>query len=406
MARTLLIMLKILALFLLGLIALGAFPNRLFYVDIAFPTAYAEEPIVINVKDAPLESVVLGISKAYGVDVIGADSLRGRISGRLHGSDGPDLLRQLSELKHFSLIEKGGSFFIEGEGMDKEEAKRQALVLKPQHVRPDALKSSLESLVSENHMKVLEENNALVLRATPQEVQAVQQVYKELDVEPKQVHIEATIVALEKSYAKEVGVSWSWLGLTGHGKDSTNSYGAISFGKAEDGKPYKWFVKPELSASESDGRATLIARPSIMTLNGQEAKILIGDRVPVLEESTVSGEKSTHVRYEDVGIKLMVTPYVSDDKTVDASIYAEVSSPTYVSDLKAYKISARQATTRVRMKPGEVLVIGGLMDNRSGQSYKKIPLLGDIPLLGKLFQHARKTKDSVELVMLLKAQVL
>ena len=91
---------------------------------------------------------------------------------------------------------------------------------------------------------------------------------------------------------------------------------------------------------------------------------------------------------------------------MDASVYAEVSSPTLVSEMKAYKISTRQAQTRVRMKPGEVLVIGGLMDNRSGAQYKKIPFLGDIPLLGKLFQHARKTKDKVEMVMLVKASVL
>lgn len=406
MVRTIKLIMRLLGLWILGILAVGLGPSRFFYVDMAFPIAYAEDPIVINVKDVPLTSLVMGISKTYGLDVIGADSLQGRISGRLHGTSGADLLRQLSDLKHFSLIEKEGAFFVEGEGMDSKEAKRQALVLKPQHIRPDSLKTSLESLVNHDHMALLNETNALVISANPQEFQAIQQVYKDLDVEPNQVQIEATIVALESSYAKEIGFSWSWLGLTGHGKDSTNSYGAISFGKTNEGRAYKWFVKPELSASQVEGRATLIARPSIMALNGQEAKILIGDRVPVLEESTASGEKSTHVRYEDVGIKLMVTPYVSPDKTVDASIYAEVSSPTYVSDLKAYKISARQAATRVRMKPGEVLVIGGLMDNRSGQSYKKIPLLGDIPLLGKLFQHARKTKDSVELVMLVKAQVL
>lgn len=406
MVRTIKLIMRLLGLWILGILAVGLSSSRFFYVDMAFPIAYAEDPIVINVKDVPLTSLVMGISKTYGLDVIGADSLQGRISGRLHGTSGADLLRQLSDLKHFSLVEKEGAFFVEGEGMDSKEAKRQALVLKPQHIRPDSLKTSLESLVNHDHMALLNETNALVISANPQEFQAIQQVYKDLDVEPNQVQIEATIVALESSYAKEIGFSWSWLGLTGHGKDSTNSYGAISFGKTDEGGAYKWFVKPELSASQVEGRATLIARPSIMALNGQEAKILIGDRVPVLEESTASGEKSTHVRYEDVGIKLMVTPYVSPDKTVDASIYAEVSSPTYVSDLKAYKISARQAATRVRMKPGEVLVIGGLMDNRSGQSYKKIPLLGDIPLLGKLFQHARKTKDSVELVMLVKAQVL
>ena len=74
--------------------------------------------------------------------------------------------------------------------------------------------------------------------------------------------------------------------------------------------------------------------------------------------------------------------------------------------MKAYKITAREAKTRVRMKPGEVLVIGGLMDNRNQKQLEKIPLLGDIPLVGKLFRHSRKTKDTVEMVILVKATVV
>ena len=76
-------------------------------------------------------------------------------------------------------------------------------------------------------------------------------------------------------------------------------------------------------------------------------------------------------------------------------IHAEVSTPIMVSEMKAYKISTRQAHTRVRLQQGEVLVIGGLMDNRDQHQIQKVPILGDIPLLGKLFRHSRKTKDSI-----------
>ena len=91
---------------------------------------------------------------------------------------------------------------------------------------------------------------------------------------------------------------------------------------------------------------------------------------------------------------------------IDTSIRAEVSSPIMVSEMKSYKITTRQAQTRVRLQPGEVLVIGGLMDNRDQKQIEKIPILGDIPLLGKLFRHSRKTKDSVEMVILVKATVV
>ena len=77
----------------------------------------------------------------------------------------------------------------------------------------------------------------------------------------KQVRLEATIMAMEHSYTKETGFRWSWLSLTGHGKDKTNSYGAISFGKAPDGEAYKFFVKPELSLFRNIGKGSCYCNP-------------------------------------------------------------------------------------------------------------------------------------------------
>ena len=143
-----------------------------------------------------------------------------------------------------------------------------------------------------------------------------------------------------------------------------------------------------------------------MTVNGEEAKILIGDKLPVLVENREDGETRTTVRYEESGIRLTCTPYVTSDGSVDADIFAEVSSPSMVSELKAYRITSREAHTRVHLRRGEVLVIGGLMDNRTGRQESKVPLLGDLPLVGHLFRHARRTKDSVELCILVKADVI
>lgn len=194
--------------------------------------------------------------------------------------------------------------------------------------------------------------------------------------------------------------------MTGHGDDKTNSYGAVTFGKTPGGEAYKFFVKPELSLMESSGKAVLIAKPSIMALNGETAHILIGERIPVIEESEVNGERKRSTRYEEVGIKLNYTPIITADGGVDAKIHAEVSTPIMVSEMKAYKISTRQAHTRVRLQQGEVLVIGGLMDNRDQHQIQKVPILGDIPLLGKLFRHSRKSKDSIEMLMLVRATVV
>ena len=115
------------------------------------------------------------------------------------------------------------------------------------------------------------------------------------------------------------GFRWSWLSLTGHGEDKTHSYGAVTFGKTPTGEAYKFFVKPELSLMESSGKAVLIAKPSIMALNGETAHILIGERIPVIEESEVNGERKRSTRYEEVGIKLNYTPIITADGGVAVS---------------------------------------------------------------------------------------
>ena len=347
---------------------------------------------------------MLGICRSYGISVIGVESLKGNITASVKGESPEEIIKELGRLYHFTVTKQHKTLLIESEDTALEN--RELYVVSPEHLPAESLSNIMGTVVKNDKMAVLSEQNEVIMHLTSGEKRRVETLINAVDKEPKQVQLEATIIAMEQSYAKEQGFRWSWLSLTGHGEDKTNSYGAVTFGKTPGGEAYKFFVKPELSFMESSGKAVLIAKPSIMALNGETAHILIGERIPVIEESEVNGERKRSTRYEEVGIKLNYTPIITADGGVDAKIHAEVSTPIMVSEMKAYKISTRQAHTRVRLQPGEVLVIGGLMDNRDQHQIQKIPILGDIPLLGKLFRHSRKTKDSVEMLMLVRATVV
>ena len=361
-----------------------------------------KETITISVRNASLKDTVLGICRSYGISVIGVESLKGNITASVKGESPEEIIKELGRLYHFAVTKQHKTLLIESEDTALEN--RELYVVSPEHLPAESLSNIMGTVVKNDKMAVLSEQNEVIMHLTSGEKRRVETLINAVDKEPKQVQLEATIIAMEQSYAKEQGFRWSWLSLTGHGEDKTNSYGAVTFGKTPGGEAYKFFVKPELSLMESSGKAVLIAKPSIMALNGETAHILIGERIPVIEESEVNGERST--RYEEVGIKLNYTPIITADGGVDAKIHAEVSTPIMVSEMKAYKISTRQAHTRVRLQPGEVLVIGGLMDNRDQHQIQKIPILGDIPLLGKLFRHSRKTKDSIEMLILVRANVV
>ena len=363
-----------------------------------------KETITISVRNASLKDTVLGICRSYGISVVGVESLKGNITASVKGESPEEIIKELGRLYHFTVTKQHKTFLIESEDTALEN--RELYVVSPEHLPAESLSNIMGTVVKNDKMAVLSELNEVIMHLTSGEKRRVETLINAVDKEPKQVQLEATIIAMEQSYAKEQGFRWSWLSLTGHGEDKTNSYGAVTFGKTPGGEAYKFFVKPELSLMESSGKAVLIAKPSIMALNGETAHILIGERIPVIEEAEVNGERKRSTRYEEVGIKLNYTPIITANGGVDAKIHAEVSTPIMVSEMKAYKISTRQAHTRVRLQPGEVLVIGGLMDNRDQHQIQKIPILGDIPLLGKLFRHSRKTKDSIEMLILVRANVV
>ena len=363
-----------------------------------------KETITISVRTASLKDTVLGICRSYGISVVGVESLKGNITASVKGESPEEIIKELGRLYHFTVTKQHKTFLIESEDTALEN--RELYVVSPEHLPAESLSNIMGTVVKNDKMAVLSEQNEVIMHLTSGEKRRVETLINAVDKEPKQVQLEATIIAMEQSYAKEQGFRWSWLSLTGHGEDKTNSYGAVTFGKTPGGEAYKFFVKPELSLMESSGKAVLIAKPSIMALNGETAHILIGERIPVIEEAEVNGERKRSTRYEEVGIKLNYTPIITANGGVDAKIHAEVSTPIMVSEMKAYKISTRQAHTRVRLQPGEVLVIGGLMDNRDQHQIQKIPILGDIPLLGKLFRHSRKTKDSIEMLILVRANVV
>ena len=362
------------------------------------------ESVTISVRNASLKETILGICRSYGISVIGVESLKGNITATVKGESPEEVIKELGRIYHFSVTKQHNTLLIESDEATLEN--RELYVLSPEHLPAESLKAVMGTVVKNDKMAVLSEQNEVIMHLTSGEKRRVENLVRAIDKEPKQVQLEATIIAMEQSYAKEQGFRWSWLSLTGHGDDKTNSYGAVTFGKTPSGEAYKFFVKPELSLMESSGKAVLIAKPSIMALNGETAHILIGERIPVIEESEVNGERKRSTRYEEVGIKLNYTPIITADGGVDAKIHAEVSTPIMVSEMKAYKISTRQAHTRVRLQQGEVLVIGGLMDNRDQHQLQKVPILGDIPLLGKLFRHSRKSKDSIEMLMLVRVTVV
>ena len=284
---------------------------------------------------------------------------------------------------------------------------------------------------------------SVVLYGTASEAKAAQTLIAALDQPPPQVSLEARVVAIDKDAAKELGVEWEWSRVPQYPEYTTEyetrrrtvqnadgSYttvtedwpretvrrhwdgsgssvpGIIRFGRGPGGYPFEFYYGAKINALITDGKANLLARPNITTLQGREAVINIGGEVPVQTVSVTNSTTTTSVTYREAGIILRCTPRVGVDGDITAKVHTEVSSPLYVDALSAYRFNKRSADTEVRLRDGETMVIGGLIGSEESKTLSKIPFLGDLPILGAFFRNVRTSKTDSEVMIFLTAKIV
>ncbi|HWR29812.1 MAG TPA: secretin N-terminal domain-containing protein [Negativicutes bacterium] len=255
--------------------------------------------------------------------------------------------------------------------------------------------------------------NSIIAFGTPAQLEKVNLLLTELDVPYQQVLLEAQMVSLSKNASQSLGIDWNWGALASNASSST-SYFPMFMATGGDGKAYSMGINTALNALITSGDGKLLARPNVLTFNGNKATIFVGDQLPIVtpNSSTSGGTITYTTSYKNAGITLSYVPRINADRQIAASVFVEVSTPVSVTldvggqKSTAYQITTRSAQTNVRMKDGDTLVIGGLISSSDVKSFNKIPVLGDLPVLGKLFQSISKAKNETEVVVFLKAKIV
>ena len=248
--------------------------------------------------------------------------------------------------------------------------------------------------------------NSIVFFGTEAEAEQIRKVLAELDIPYQQVSLEAEVVELSKGASKALGISWAWDSTPTPGTGAKGYTGTIQYGKNPTGAPYQFNYQATINALVSDNQAKVMAKPNVKTINGKIAKIFIGDKIPTVKTVRSATDTTTEPKYEEAGIILNYLPQIHADGQITAKLYTGVSYPIWDEKAKAYSFSARQAETEVRVKDGETIVIGGLINSTETKAVSKIPFLGDLPVLGKLFQDVSKTKNETEVVIFLTARII
>lgn len=244
----------------------------------------------------------------------------------------------------------------------------------------------------------------VILRGPASIVREAVEMVRRLDVVRDQVVIEVTIVDILDSALKELGTSWTF-GSTTIEEQTPNQ---VNFGEFQrTGLSFTAAIK----ALERKDKAKILASPNISVLDGERAFILIGDRInyPVLVGYSNANTPIFSKEEERVGIYLQVAANVSADGEITLSLYPQVSTVTgflEVNGASYPQISTREAQSTLRVRSGESLVMGGLLKTEEIRQIEKVPILGDIPVFGELFQRRKTTKSASQVLISIKPTLM
>lgn len=245
----------------------------------------------------------------------------------------------------------------------------------------------------------------------------IDQVIKQLDRPKPQVLIKVVFVEVTHRDDLDVGIEGS-LGYTQETRDGElqSNYGSLLSATLRSQGGFQ-ILDSDFSvtarAMAEAGNFEVLSRPSILTRNNQEATITVGEEVPFIRDSRITdqGDQINTVEYEDIGIILTVTPFITSDGLVEMIVAPEISTRTdeaiRISNDVEYPVFAkRSAETVVVTGNGKTVVIGGLMERNKRETVRKVPLLGDIPLLGWAFRRKIKEDTKTELLIFLTPYVV
>jgi len=242
-------------------------------------------------------------------------------------------------------------------------------------------------------------SSRLVIKCRTDEMTEAKRLLRQLDGKPPQIMIESRIVELTGSSLSSLGVSWA--NTAGGFKISADTLnGRLS---ADD-------ITAVISAMVSKGEARMIANPKIAAADNTEASVNIGSRIPyAVPVNTASSASQWTVQYIDAGVSLKITPYIGSGGTISVLIKPEVSSVsewriTPAGDFPV--ISTRNAETFVKVRDGETIIIGGLIDETDRENISKVPFAGDLPLIKELFSKRTDEMARTEVVFLITPRII
>ena len=411
--------------------------------------AFTGDRVSFDVRDADVRSLLFRIGDFTGLNMVVSDSVQGSLTMHLENVPWDQALDHILTLKGLGMRQDGDVRLIapQQELLDSESARLEAeqrrdqlvplekVTLQVNYAKAAELASTLRSeeggmLSDRGSVRVDERTNKLLIRDTPANLRSARELVEELDVPVRQVMIETRIVIAQDDFSEELGTRFGASHVSDSGNVGTagSSSGANSLinGNAPatiatgdrmavdlpvanpagqiavsvlDGDT---LLDLELSALQAENKGEIVSNPRVITANQQEAIIEQGVEIPYQEASS-SG--ATSVSFKKAVLSLGVTPQITPDGRVIMDL--EVSKDSVGEVFNGVpSVDTREVITQALVADGETVVLGGIYETEQSREVDKVPLLGDLPLLGGLFRHTQEVNAKAELLIFVTPRLL
>ncbi len=415
---------------------------------------YKGDKLSLNFQNVDVRSVLQVIADFTDFNIITSDSVQGNLTLRLKDVPWDQALDIILQAKGLDMRKNGNVIWIApGDELAAREklqleAKAQINDLEPLQTESfqinyhkakeifDFLKSKDQTMLSKRGSVVVDErSNKVFVTDVATRLQALRRLVQEIDVAPRQVLIEARIVEANKTFARDLGVRLGFgskgvasldgarLGfgsssLTGGGSNNPNTFtptvaqsgtgfmpvGYGSLGLSLFNSRATRFLNLELQALETDGRGRVVSSPRVLTANQVEASIEQGTEIPYQEASS-SG--ATSVSFKKAVLSLKVKPQITPDGRLQLSIEVNKDRPLYEQTLLGVPpIETKNVKSEVLIENGGTVVIGGIYEEEESTGEDKVPVLGDVPVLGHLFKSQSKVSNRKELLVFITPRIV
>jgi type IV pilus assembly protein PilQ len=419
---------------------------------------YHGATVDFDFKDAPIHDLLRILADTGHVNIVVPDTIDAKVTVRLKRVPWDQALEVILASHGLWYRREGNLYRIatrkEIDTEDQEEAARREAAVKAEAPAPQVitlnyanageLKAKFEGMLSpKGHIEVDERTNSLIVNDIAGNREQIRALARGLDTQTPQITIEARIVEARSTFVRQFGVQWggralagaaggnatglvwpSSIGIQGGNVDAqtistgvaqpsdfavnlpaavgTGEGGALGLSLGSVGGNFN--INLRLSALEDEGTVRIISAPKITVLNNKEAKISQGVSIPI----SVVSAAGTNTQFVQADLALTVTPYVSqEDCAIAMNLLVTKNEPDFV-NVGARgdpTILRKEARTQMLVKDGETSVLGGIYTRNSGLAYKKIPFLGDLPVLGWLFKNRRENDDRTEILVFITPKI-